>query len=89
MVKLYLPELLELFSNSYPLEAMMFTPNEDLEDLPEHLTTDRIVITHTSIESAIIATTCWDLEDTDRTCVVCVHMCVCVHVLVWVLHVCG
>lgn len=40
----------------------MFPPGEDAEDLPPHLTTDMVTLTHASIESAIIATTHWGDE---------------------------
>lgn len=62
-LQLYIPELLELFPDSLPLEAMMYPPGEDSDDLPTHLTTDKVTLTHTSIESAIIATTYWGEED--------------------------
>lgn len=62
-LQLYIPEILEYFPDSYPLEAMMYAPGEDAEDLPAHLTTDCVSLTHTSIESVIIATTHWGEEE--------------------------
>ena len=52
----------------------MYPPGEDTDDLPTHLTTDVVSLTHTSIESAIIATTYWGDEDAGN--------CVCVKVRV-------
>jgi hypothetical protein len=54
---------MEHFPDSFPLAAMMYPPGEDTEDLPAHLTTDIVTLTHTSIESAIIATTHWEDDD--------------------------
>ena len=31
------------------------------DDLPLRLTTDKVVLSHTSIESSIIVSTCWEL----------------------------
>ena len=64
-MQLYVPELLEQYPDCFPLEAMMFPPGEDAEDLPPHLTSDTVTLTHISIESAIIATTHWG-EEHDR-----------------------
>ena len=41
----------------------MYAPGEDSEDFPLHLTTDMVTLTHTSIESSIIATTQWGEDD--------------------------
>lgn len=62
-IQLYLPEILDQFPGCFPLEVMMFLPelaDDDTDDLPSHLTTDKVTLTHTSIESAIVATTEWD-----------------------------
>ena len=61
-VKLYLPEILEHFGSLLPLEAMMYIRSEMPEDLPLHLTTDMVTLTHTTVESSIIASTCWEYE---------------------------
>ena len=42
----------------------MYPPGEDTEDLPSHLTSDMVTLTHSSIESAIIATTYWGDDGT-------------------------
>ena len=59
-IKLHLPEILDAFPDSFPLDAMMFAPEGDADDFPPHLTTDMVTLTHTSILSSIIATTHWD-----------------------------
>ena len=61
-IKLYLPEILEHFGNDFPLEAMLYIRPETSDDLPLHLTSDIITLTHTEIESSIIASTCWEYE---------------------------
>ena len=35
---------------------------DSAEDLPLHLTSDVVTLTHTAIESSIIASTCWEYE---------------------------
>ena len=62
---MHLIEIIEVFSEGLPLDAMLYPPDdEEMDDLPPHLITDKVTITHTSIESAVIATTCWD-DDTE------------------------
>ncbi len=41
---------------------MLFTRSENSEDLPYHLTSDMVMLTHTTIESSIIASTCWEYD---------------------------
>ncbi len=65
-LKLYVSEILELFPESFPLAAMMYPPSEEAQDLPQHLITDEVTLTHSSIESAMIATTCWEDEDSSE-----------------------
>lgn len=36
--------------------------SEPSDDLPLHLTSDMVTLTHTAIESSIIASTCWECE---------------------------
>ena len=62
LLKLYLPEVLEHFSQSLPLETMLYIRQETSDDLPLHLTTDMVTLSHTAIESSIIASTCWEYE---------------------------
>ncbi len=67
-VSSHLTDIIEVFSEMLPLDVMMYPPDdEDMDDLPPHLRSDKVIITHTSIESAVIATTCWD-DDADSTC---------------------
>lgn len=63
LLKLYLPEILEHFSASFPLDTMMYMrSSEPSEDLPLHLTSDVVTLSHMTIESSIIASTCWEYE---------------------------
>ena len=62
LVKLYLPEVLEHFGQSLPLESMLYIRQETSDDLPLHLTTDMVTLSHTAIESSIIASTCWEYD---------------------------
>ena len=61
-VSLYLNDIVEFFGNSLPLEVMLFISS----DVPEsdnnisHLISEVLYLTHVSIESSIIATTCWN-----------------------------
>ena len=68
-LKLYVSEIFDLFPNSsFPLAAMMYPPGEEAQDLPQHLTSDQVTLTHSSIESAIIATSCWDDKEDGWSC---------------------
>lgn len=41
---------------------MLYMHSETTDDLPLHLTSDVVTLTHTSTESSIIASTCWESE---------------------------
>jgi hypothetical protein len=63
LLRLYLPEVLEHFGHALPLETMLYMRSfESSDDLPLHLTSDVVTLTHTVIESSIIASTCWEYE---------------------------
>lgn len=59
-VRLYPPEILAHFSDLLPLKSMLFISAETSEELPIHLTSDIITLTHTITETSLIATTCWE-----------------------------
>lgn len=59
-VRLYPPEILAHFSDLLPLKSMLFINAETSEELPIHLTSDIITLTHSITETSLIATTCWE-----------------------------
>ena len=59
-VRLYPPEILAHFSDLLPLKSMLFISAETSEELPIHLTSDIVTLTHTVTEISLIATTCWE-----------------------------
>lgn len=61
-VRLYLPEIAEFFRESLPLEAKLFLNSDVTDDSISHLVSEVVTMTHVSIESSIIATTCWNDE---------------------------
>ena len=74
-IKLYLPEIIEHFDSSFPLEAMLYVRPDASEELPHHLTSDLVTLTHLATETSIIASTCWEehrieeLSEEDRALV--------------------
>ena len=59
-IRLYPPEILAHFSDLLPLKSMLFISAETSEELPIHLTSDIITLTHSITETSLIATTCWE-----------------------------
>jgi len=59
-LQLHLSDIVEVLSEGLPLEAMMYPSDRKMDDLPSHLMTEKVTLTHTSVESAVIATTCLD-----------------------------
>lgn len=63
-VRLYLPDILEHFGDSLPLKATLYADlDTSSQDEPFHLSSDIVTLTHVSIESSIIASTCWEDDD--------------------------
>ena len=61
-VRLYIPEIVEFFEKSFPLVAKVFLNSDVSDDSISRLVSDIVTIMHSSIESSIIATTCWNDE---------------------------
>ncbi|XP_064395371.1 uncharacterized protein LOC135342551 isoform X2 [Halichondria panicea] len=68
-LQMFLPELLEYLTDSLPLQAMLYVTNETQaeSEFPLDLTTEMITLTHTSIETSIVATTYWGDDETGLT----------------------
>ena len=64
-VRLYLPEIAEYFKDSLPLVARVFLNSDVTDDCISSLVSDVVTLTHISVESSIIATTCWDDDNSD------------------------
>ena len=61
-VRLYLTDIVEFFGDCLPLKAMLFLNSDVTEDSVLHLVSEVISLTHISVMTSIIATTCWNGE---------------------------
>ena len=61
-VRLYLPEIAEFFRESFPIVAKIFLNSDVTDDNVACLVSEVVTMTHVSIESSIIATTCTDVQ---------------------------
>ena len=62
-VRLYLPEIAEFFHESLPILAKLFINSDVTDDSVSSFASEVVKMTHTSVESAIIATS-WNAEET-------------------------
>ena len=65
-VRLYIPEIVEFFGKSFPLLVKVFL-NSDVSDSISNLVSDVVTISHSSIESSIVASTCWSDESSPNS----------------------
>lgn len=59
-VRLYPPEILAHLSEFLPLKSKLFISFDTSEELPVHLISDVVTLLHSSTETSLIATTCWE-----------------------------
>lgn len=65
-VRLYLTDIVDFFSDCLPLKAMLFLNSDVTDDSVSHLVSEVITMTHISVATSIIATTCWNEEGGDQ-----------------------
>lgn len=68
-VKLHLTDIVELFRDSFPLKAVLFINSENLDEFDakiKHLDLELVTLINTYVESAIVATTCWNGEENTK-----------------------
>ena len=56
----FLPEILQQIPDPFPMAAMLYISSETSDDLPVHLTSEVVNLSHSSIETSLIATSCWE-----------------------------
>ena len=56
----FLPEILQQLPDPFPMAAMLYISSETSDDLPVHLTSEVVKLTHASVETSLIATSCWE-----------------------------
>lgn len=66
-VRLYLTDIVEFFGDCLPLKAMLFLNSDVTDDSVSHLVSEVITLTHISVMTSIIATTCWNEDDSSAT----------------------
>lgn len=64
-VRLHLTDIVEYFGDCLPQKALLFLNSDVTDESVSHLVSEVITLTHVSIMSSIIASTCWNGEDDD------------------------
>ena len=59
-IRLYPPEILAHLAEFLPLKSKLFISCDTSEELPVHLISDVVTLLHSSTETSLIATTCWE-----------------------------
>lgn len=62
-IPLFLTDIVEYFKDSLPLNAILFLHSDSCNERIAHLASKVVTLTQVSIESSVIATTCFDGND--------------------------